>query len=63
MKFAHLLVSAYFVERPEVGPFVEAPAEVVFERSQRPTRHDRVRTSAVRDTNREQRTASIAKGR
>jgi hypothetical protein len=83
MKFAHLLVSACFVERPEIGQFVEAPAEVVFERltggsrttgstparlggsaaAQTPTRHDRVRTSALRDTNSEQRTASMTKGR
>jgi hypothetical protein len=83
MKFAHLLVSACFVDRPEIGRFVEAPAEVVFEHptggsrstgstpaslggsaaAQTPTRDDRVRTSALRDTNSEQTTASMTKGR
>jgi hypothetical protein len=69
MKFAHLLVSAYFAERPETSLFVEAPVGVFFEPSTRgsrisrtpaslggraaaqtPVRHDRVSTSARRDT-------------
>jgi hypothetical protein len=53
MKFAHLLVSAYFAERPETGLFVKAtPASLGGgAAAQTPVRHDRVRTSALSNTN------------
>jgi hypothetical protein len=81
MKFAHLLVSAYFAEGPETGLFVEAPAGAIFEpytggsrisrtpaslpggaAARTPVRYERVSTSARRDTNSEQGTASMRKG-
>jgi hypothetical protein len=35
MKFAHLLVAAHVAERPEPGPFVEAPLGLCHESTDR----------------------------